>query len=256
MAGLAAVVAAAAGLGPLVRIAPWMIGALLALALAAGIGLTWKPLVAARNPVTPNFAFGPVPGAVTQSVDFPGGPLDTVTLWTRSGGAHGVGEVHVLQSADGPPLRSARVQASPGADLQATDAAFDPIDLPAGPLLLRIVVPEHSEAPLYVGATIGDAYRGGALVDASGQGTPGVDLAFAASGRAGPLNRLRAQARSGLAYLAVGLTAALVAGSAIGTAAWSALARERYGRPAAIAAGTGAFAAAALGLLHGPSVLA
>ncbi len=240
-----------------VRVAASLVVALLALALGAIVGLGWKPLVTAQNPVSPSFAFGPVPGSVTQSIAFPGGPVDTVTIWARSGGARvAQGEAHLLRSQDGPPVRSARFEALPDAELQVTPITFAPTELPAGRLALRVVVPEHSPAALYVGATLNNAYAGGELLDHVGRDVAGVDLAFSATGHAGALTRLRAQASRSPAYLLIGLTVALLAGTVVGTGAWSALDRERFGRLAAVAVCGGVTVATILGLLHGPGVSA
>ena len=182
--------------------------------------------------------------------------MDTVTIWARRGGgpaAHA--ELHVLRSEGGPPIRSARFEAPQSAELRAVPVTFAPIDLPAGPLALSVVAPEDSPAALYVGATRSNAYTGGQLIDHLGQSPVDVDLAFAANGHAGALTRLRAQASRSPVYLAIGVTFALLAGAVVGSAAWSSLDRERFGRPAAVAVSGGITAAMILGLLHGPATL-
>ena len=239
-----------------VRIAAWLLAAVLALALAAAVGLAWKPLVTAQNPTSPSFGIGPLVGSVTQSIAFPGGPMDTVTIWARTEvGPAAYADVHLLQSEGGPPLRSARFEAPPSAELQAVPITFAPIDLPAGPLALRVVAPEESSAPLYVGATRNDAYVAGELVDHLGLSPVDIDLAFSANGHAGALTRFRAQASRSPLYLAVGVAVALLVGTAIGSAAWSSLHRQRFGAPVAVAVSAGITVAMILGLLHGPATL-
>ena len=85
------------------RIAVWLLATVLVLMLGAVVGLGWKPLITAKNPVAPSFGFGPLVGSITQSVDFGGGPIDTVTIWARSeGGFAAYADVHLLRAEDGP----------------------------------------------------------------------------------------------------------------------------------------------------------
>jgi len=239
-----------------VKLLSWGLFTLLILALAVQFGLGLKPLVAAQNPQAPSFAFGPIPGSVTQSIAYPGGPLESVSIWASSrGSVPQLAEVHLLGSATGQPIRSALFHARPGADLKPTTIALVPTDLPAGLLRLRIVVPEESQAQVFVGATFNDAYQGGRLVDASGHATPGVDLVFTTTGQAGALARLQAQARQAPVYLAAGLAVALLVGSMVGSAAWSSLRRLRFGRLAATSVCCGIVASAFVALLHGPETL-
>ena len=132
---------------------------------------------------------------------------------------------------------------------------FSPIDLPAGPLSLRVVAPEQNPADLYVGATGSDAYAGGQLVDHLGQSLVDVDLAFSANGHAGPFTRLRTQATESPLYLVIGVAVAMLGGTVVGTAAWSSLPGRRLGRPTALLAGGGVTAAVVLALMHGPAAL-
>ncbi len=252
----AVAVSAATRSSTTVRIAAWLFAVLLAMALGAVAGLGWKPLVTAQNPTSPSFGIGPLVGSVTQSFEFSGGPVDTVTIWARSeGGPAAYAEVHLLRSEGGPPLRSARFEAPRSAELQAVPIAFAPVDLPEGPLALRVVAPEDSPAPLFVGATRNDAYTGGELVDHLGGSPVDVDLAFSANGHAGALTRLRTQASRSPLYLAAGVAVALLAGAAVGSAAWSSLHRHRFGGRAAVAVSGAITAAVILGLLHGPAAL-
>ena len=239
-----------------VKILTWGVITLLALALAVQVGLGSKLVVTAGNPQTPNFAFGPIPGSVTQSIAFPGGPLESMSVWTRTSGSRPQqAEAHVLQSSDDKTIRSARFHARPGAELRPTAIAFEPIDLPSGPLQVRIVVPKDTRAQIHVGATLDDAYKGGRLVDASGHATPGVDLAFSMTGKAGPLTRLQAQARHAPRFLAVGVAAALLLGSTVGSAVWSSLQGQQFRRLAAVSVSCGIAAAVFIALLHGPDAL-
>ena len=250
------VVSAAIGSWTPVRIAAWLLAVVLALVLGAAVGLGWKPLVTAQNPMSASFGIGPLVGSVTQSIAFPGGPMDTVTIWARSeGGPAAHADVHLLRPEDGARLRSARFEAPPGAELREVPIAFAPIDLPAGPLALRVVAPEHSLAELYVGATGNDAYTGGQLVDHLGRSPVDVDLAFSANGHAGALTRLRIQASRSPLYLAIGVAVALLGGAVVGSAAWSSLPRQRFGRPAAVAVSGAMTAAMVISLLHGPAAL-
>ena len=238
------------------RIAAWLFAVLLAMALGAVAGLGWKPLVTAQNPTSPSFGIGPLVGSVTQSFEFSGGPVDTVIIWVRSeGGPAAYADVHLVRSDGGLPLRSARFEAPRSAELQAVPIAFAPIDLPAGPLALRVVAPEDNPAPLYVGATRNDAYTGGELVDHLGQAPVDVDLAFSANGHAGALTRLRTQASRSPLYLAVGVAVALLAGTVVGGVSWSSLRHQRFRRPVAVAVSGGITAAMILILLHGPATL-
>jgi len=238
------------------RVATWLVVVALALALGAAAGLGWKPLITARNPVSPSFELGPLAGSVTQSIAFPGGPIDTVTIWARrAGGPPAYVDVHLLSAEGGSPIRSARLEAPDSAELQAVPITFSPIDLPAGPLSLQVVAPEQSPANLYVGATGNDAFAGGQLVDHLGQSPVDVDLAFSANGHAGPLTRLRTQATESPVYLVVGVAVALLGGTVVGTAAWSSLPGRRIGRPTAVLVGGGVTAAAVLALMHGPAAL-
>ena len=239
-----------------VKIAAWLVVVALALALGAAAGLGWKPLITARNPTSPSFELGPLAGSVTQSIAFAGGPIDTVTIWARrAGGPPAYVDVHLLSAEGGSPVRSARLEAPDSAELRAAPVIFSPIDLPAGPLALRVVAPEQSPAELYVGATGNDAYAGGQLVDHLGQSPVDVDLAFSANGHAGPLTRLRTQATASPVYLAIGVAAAVLGGTVVGTAAWSSLSVRRLGRSTALLVGGGVTAAAVLALMHGPAAL-
>ena len=239
-----------------VRIAAWLLAVVLTLALGAAVGLGWKPLVTAQNPMSASFGIGPLVGSVTQSIAFSGGPMDTVTIWARSeGGPAAHADVHLLPAEGGSPLRSARFEAPRGAELREVPIALAPIDLPAGPLALRVVAPENSVAELYVGATGNDAYTGGRLVDHLGRSPVDVDLAFSANGHAGALTRLRIQASRSPLYLAVGVAVALLGAALAGSAAWPPLRDQRFGGPAAVAVSGGTMAAIVIGLLHGPAVL-
>ena len=239
-----------------VKTAAWLAVAALALAAGAATGLGWKPLITARNPVSPSFELGPLAGSITQSIAFPGGPLDTLTIWTRrAGGPAAYVEIHLLPGEGGSPLRSARLEAPASAELRAVPIALAPVDLPAGPLALRVVAPEQSLADLYVGATGNDAYPGGRLVDHLGQAPVDVDLAFSANGHAGALTRIRTQATESPFYVAIGLAIAWLAGAVIGSGAWSSLCTERFGRPAVVAVVGGVFAAIAIALMHGPAAV-
>ena len=238
------------------RIAVWLLATVLALMLGAVVGLGWKPLITAKNPVAPSFGFGPLVGSITQSVAFAGGPIDTVTIWARSeGGPAAHANVHLLRADAGPPLRSARFEAPPSADLQEVSIAIASVDLPAGALAIRVVALEDSPAELYVGATGNDVYASGQLVDHLGQTPVDVDLAFSVSGHAGALTRLRVQATESPLYLGVGLAVALLVGTVVGRAAWSSLDRRRFGRPAALALSGGMTAALLIALLHGPAAI-
>lgn len=251
-----AATAAAAWRAP-VKIAAWLLAAALALALGAAVGLGWKPLVTDRNPMSASFEIGPLGGSVTQSMAFPGGPVDAVTIWARrDGGPAAHLEVHLLRPQGGPPLRSARLEAPLSLELQAVSSTFAPIDLPEGPLTLRLVPPEGTSAALYVGATGSDAYAGGQLVDHLGWAPVDVDLAFAVKGHAGALSRLRAQAGRSPLYLGIGIAGALLAGALVGNSAWSSLGRRRFGRLTAAAVSGGTTAAVVIALLHGPASLA
>ena len=236
-----------------VRIAAWLAVTALALALGAVVGLERSPVVTPNDPTPPHFALGPVWGSVTQSIDFPSGPLETVTIWTRSKGTRAIrAEAQLLRSVNGPPVRAAMFEAPLGADLQPTRIPFAPIDLPPGTLVLRIVSPEPSSAALYVGATRHNVYPDGQLADRLGHAPVDIDLAFVATGNPGALHRLRTQASEAPFYLAVGVAVALLAGAAAGRGAWSTLQRERFGRLVAVAVGCGIAAAAILGPLLGP----
>ena len=239
-----------------VKLAGWLLAVALALALGAIVGLGWKPLVTDRNPMAASFEIGPLGGSVTQSIDFPGGPMDAVTIWARrdSGPAAHL-EVHLLPAQGGPPLRSARLEAPLSAELQVVSSTFAPIDLPEGPLALRVVPPERTSAALYVGATGNDAYTGGQLIDHLGWAPVDVDLAFNMNGHAGALTRLRAQASRSPLYLGIGIAVALLAGTVVGGGVWSSLDRLRFGRLAAVAVTGGTTAAMVIGLLHGPAAL-
>lgn len=235
------------------RIAAWLLATALALMLGAAAGLGWKPLTTAENPVSPSFGLGPLVGSITQSVAFAGGPVDTVTIWARSdGGSAAYADLHLLRAEDGPPFRSARFEAPPSAELRKVSVAIASVDLPAGPLAIRVVALEDSPAELYVGATGNDAYVGGQLVDKLGQSPLDVDLAFSATGHAGALTRLRVQATQSPHYLGVGVAVALLAGTVVGRAAWLSLDRRQFGRPAALAVSGGATAAFLIALMHGP----
>lgn len=239
-----------------VKFLSWGLSTLVILVVGVQFGLGLKPLVTAQNPRAPSFAFGPIPGSVTQSIEYPGGPLESVSIWANSSGSVPQSvEVHVLGSADRQPIRSARFHARPDADLQPTTISFVPTDVPAGPLRIRIVVPEESQAQIYVGATHNDAYQDGQLIDDSGHAALGVDLVFATTGQAGALARLQAQARQAPMYLAAGMAGALLVGSLVGSAAWYSLHRRRYGRLAAASVSCGIVAAVFVALLHGPDTL-
>ena len=239
------------------RIAVWLLATALALMLGAAAGLGWKPLTTAENPVSPSFGLGPLVGSITQSVAFAGGPMDTVTIWARSeGGPAAYADLHLLRVEDGPPLRSARFEAPPSAELREVSIAIASVDLPAGPLALRVVALEDSPAKLYVGATGNDTYAGGQLIDQFGQSPVDVDLAFSATGHAGALTRLRVQATESPLYLAIGGAVALLVGMVMGSAARSSLHRRRFGRSAAVAVGGGVTAALLIALLHGPAAIA
>ncbi|MCY3784490.1 MAG: hypothetical protein OXG79_12015 [Chloroflexi bacterium] len=238
------------------RIAVWLLATVLALMFGAAVGLGWKPLTTAKNPVAPSFGLGPLVGSITQSVAFSGGPIDTITLWARSeGGPAADANVHLLRAGDGQPLRSARFEAPPSAELQEVSIAIASVDFPAGPLAIRVVALEDSPAELYVGATGNDAYAAGQLVDQLGRSPIDVDLAFSASGHAGALTRLRVQATESPLYLGVGLAVALLVGTVVGRAAWSSLDRRRFGRPAALALSGGVTAALLIALMHGPDAV-
>ena len=238
------------------RIAAWLFAVLLAMALGAVAGLGWKPLVTAQNPTSPSFGIGPLVGSVTQSFEFSGGPVDSVIIWARSeGGSVAYADVHLVRSEGGLALRSARFEVPSSAELQAVPIMLAPIDLPAGLLALRVVAPEDNSALLYVGATRNDAYTGGELVDHLGGSPVDVDLAFSANGHAGALTRLRTQASRSPLYLAIGVAVALLAGTVIGSAAWSSLHRQRFGGPVAVVVSAGITVAMILGLLHGPATL-
>ena len=248
---------AATGSNTSVKFLSWGLFTLVILGLAVQFGLGLKPLITAQNPRAPSFAFGPIPGSVTQSIAYPGGPLESVSIWaSSSGAAPQLAELHLLGSADGQPIRSALFHARPGADLQQTTIGFVPTDVPAGPIRVRIVVPEESQAQIYVGATHNDAYQGGRLIDDSGHATLGVDLVFETTGQAGALARLQAQARQAPIYLTAGMAVALLVGSMVGSAAWSSLDRLRFGRLAAASVSCGIIAAIFVALLHGPDALA
>ena len=238
------------------RIAVWLLATVLALMLGAAVGLGWKTLTTAKNPVAPSFGIGPLVGSITQSVAFAGGPIDAVTIWARSeGGRAASANVHLLRAEDGSPLRSARFEAPRGTELQEISIAMASVDLPAGPLAIRVVALEDSPAELYVGATGNDVYVGGQLVDHLGQSPVDVDLAFSATGHAGALTRLRVQATESPLYLAVGGAVALLVGMVMGSAAQSSLHRRRFGGSAAVAVGSGMAMAVVFGLMHGPTAL-
>ncbi len=238
------------------RVAVWLLATVLALMLGVAVGLGWKPLITAKNPVAPSFGLGPLVGSITQSVAFAGGPIDTVTIWARSeGGPAADANVHLLRAEDGQPLRSARFEAPPGAELQEISIAIASVDLPAGPLAIRVVALEDSPAELYVGATGNDVYAGGQLVDRLGQSPIDIDLAFSVSGHAGALTRLRVQATESPLYLGVGGAVALLVGMVMGSAAQSSLHRRRFGGSAAVAVGSGMATAVVFGLLHGPAAI-
>ncbi len=238
------------------KLAVWLLATGLALMVGAAAGLGWKPLTTARNPVSPSFGLGPLVGSITQSVAFSGGPIDTLTIWARSdGGPAAHADIHLLRAVDGVPLRSARFEAPPSAELCAVSIAIASVDLPAGPLAIRVVALEDSPAKLYVGATGNDAYAGGQLVDRLGRSPVDVDLAFSAAGNAGALTRLRVQATESPLYLAIGGAVALLVGMVMGSAAQSSLHHRRFGRSAAVAVGGGMATAVVFGLLHGPAAI-
>ena len=248
MAATAATIA-----GAPVKTAAWLAGTVVALLLAAVVGLERLPLATPKDPRLPHFQFGPVLGSVTQTIEMPRGSLETMVVWTRSNGAHpAAAEAHLLRSPDGPPLRSAVFEAPVGADLQATRIPFAPIDLSPGTLLLRIGTSEGSAAALFVGATLGNVYPDGQLTDRLGDSPIDIDLAFSATGSAGALTRWRTQASEAPFHLAVGLTLALLAGAVAGRVAWSSLENGPIGRMAAVTVGAGAAAATAMGPLLGP----
>lgn len=241
---------------PSVKVLTWGIITLAILAIAIQFGLGSKPLVTAQNPRSPDFAFGPIPGSAIQSVSYPGGPLESLSIWARTGESRPQqAAAHIVRTSDGRIIRSTLFHARPGDNLQPTAIGFEPIDLPSGALQIRIVVPEDTQAPIYVGATLNDAYAGGRLVDGTGNATLGVDLAFATTGEAGALRRLQAQARQAPLFLVVGLAAALLLGTAVGSAARSSLQRHRFGRLAAASVSCGVTAAVMIALLHGPDAL-
>jgi len=241
---------------PSVKVLTWGIGTLAILVIAVQLGLGPKPLVTAQNPRSPDFAFGPIPGSVTQSISYPGGPLESLSVWASTMDSRPQQAVaHIVRSSDGQIIRTTLFHVSPGDDLQPTTIGFDPIDLPAGAIHIRIVVPEETQARVYVGATLNDAYAGGRLIDGSGNATLGVDLAFATTGEAGALRRLQAQARQAPLFLIVGLAVALLLGTAVGSAARSSLQHHRFGRLAAVSVTCGVTAAVTIALLHGPDAL-
>lgn len=245
--------AALAIAGAPVRIAAWLAGTAVALVLAAVVGLERLPLTTPTDARDPHFQFGPVSGSVTQSIEIPRGPVETITVWTRTKGTRpAVAEAHLLRSVDGPPLRSAVIEAPVADDLQATRIPFVPIDLSPGTLLLRIVAIQDSSAELFVGATRHDVYPDGQLTDLLGQSPVDIDLAFLATGHVGPLTRLRTQAGEAPFHLALGIAVALLAGAAAGGIAWSTAERDRFGRLAAVAVGVGIAVATILGPLLGP----
>ena len=245
--------AAPAIAGAPVKTAAWLAGTVVALFLAAVVGLERLPLATPTDPRPPHFQFGPVLGSVTQTIELPRGSLETMTVWTRSNGTHPVAaEAHLLRSPDGPPLRSAVFEAPAGVDLQATRIPFAPIDLSPGTLVLRIGSAEAGSAALFVGATLGNTYPDGQLTDRLGHSPIDIDLAFSATGSAGALTRLRTQASESPFHLALGLTLVLLAGAAAGRVAWSSLENEPFRRIAAATVGAGAAAATMLGPLLGP----
>ena len=245
--------AALAIAGAPVKIAAWLAGTALALVLAVMVGQERLPLATPSKPTPPHFQFGPVLGSVTQSIEIPRGPLETVTVWTRSKGARpAVAEAHLLRSVDGLPLRSAIFEAPVGPDLQLTRIPFVPIDLLPGTLLLRIVAVQDSSAALFVGATRHDVYPDGQLVDRLGHAPVDIDMAFSATGNSGALTRLRTQASEAPFHLAIGLIIALLAGAVAGRMAWFALVNQPFGRLAAVTVGCGIATAATLGPLLGP----
>ena len=245
--------AAPATAGAPVKTAAWLAGTVVALFLAAVVGMERLPLGTPTEPRPPHFQFGPVLGSVTQTIEMPRGSLETMIVWTRSKGTHPAeAEAHLLRSLDGPPLRSAVFEAPVGTDLQATRIPFAPIDLSPGALLLRIVAVEGSTASLFVGATRGNVYPDGQLTDRLGHSPIDIDLAFSATGSAGALTRLQTQASESPFHLALGLTIVLLAGAVAGRVAWSSLENEPFGRIAAVTVGTAAAAATMLGPLLGP----
>ena len=236
------------------RVAAWLAATAVALALAAVVAPGRESVATPDNLPTSSISLGPVVGSVTQTIDFPPSAIETVTIWTRSEGpGAALGEAHVLQSGDGPPLRSAVFEAPLGAEVQPTQIPFAPLDLLAGgTLVLRIVAPEPDAAALYVGGTRNDAYPDGQLVDRLGHAPVGIDLAFATTGHAGALARLRTQASEAPVYLGIGIVVALLAGAAAGRLAWSTLDRARFRQLAAGAVGAGIAVATILGPLLGP----
>ncbi len=236
------------------RVAAWLAATAVALALAAVVAPERVSVATPNNLPTSSVSLGPVWGSVAQSIDFPPSAIETVTIWTRSEGPRAaLGEAHLLRSADDPPIRSAVFEAPLGAELQPTRISFAPIDLLAGEtLMLRIAAPEPDAAALYVGGTRNDAYPDGQLVDRLGHAPVGIDLAFATTGHAGALARLRTQASEAPVYLGIGIVVALLAGGAAGRLAWSTLERARFRRLAAGAVGGGIAVATILGPLLGP----
>ncbi|MCY4111675.1 MAG: hypothetical protein OXF96_07005 [Chloroflexi bacterium] len=235
------------------KTAAWLAGTVVALILAAVVGLERLPLATPAEPRQPHFPFGPVVGSVTQTIEMPRGSLDSMVVWTRSRGTNpAAAEAHLLRSPDGPPIRSAVFEAPAGADLQATRIPFAPIDLSPGTLWLRIGASDGSAAPIFVGATLGNVYPDGQLTDRLGDSPVDIDLAFLATGSAGALTRWRAQASEAPFHLAIGLTVALLAGAAAGRVAWSSLEGAPFGRIAAVTVGAGAAVATAMGPLLGP----
>ena len=255
MGGVDAVAATAVAIGaPLVRSAAWLAATGLALALAAVVGLERLPLVTPSNPTPPHFEFGPVwGGSVSQSIEFPRGPVDALTIWARSKGERaGLVEAHLLRSTDDRPLRSAVFEAPLADRSQPIRIPFAPIDLPPGAFVLRIVAPPSGTTAVLLGATRHNVYADGSFTDLRGHSPVDIDLAFSATGHVGPLTRLRTQASEAPLHLAVGVVVAVMAGAAAGGIAWSTLDQARFGRLVALAVGCGIAAAAIMGPLLGP----
>ena len=251
LGSLAAVAVAATG--PPVRVAAWLVVTALALALGARVALERSAVAGPSNLSSPAFSLGPVLGSVTQSIEFAPGVLETLTVLTRSEGSRpALAEAHLLRSVDSPPIRSAVFEAPLSADLRPTRIPFAPIDVPHGPLALRIVAPESPSTVLYVGASRNNAYVDGQLVDRLGDAPRDIDLVFGIAGHAGALARLQSQANRAPIQLATGLTVAGLAGAAAGSVAWSALKGERFGRLAPWIVGGGIIVATILGPLLGP----
>ena len=249
-----AVAAAAVAIGASpVRRAAWLAATALALALAAAVGLERMSLVTPSNPSPPHFEFGPVWGSVAQSIEFPRGPVDALTIWARSRGEGArLVEAHLLRSTDERPIRSAVFEVPLASSSQPIRIPFAPIDLPPGAYVLRIVAPSSGAAALLLGATRHNVYADGHLSDGLGHAPVDIDLAFSATGQIGALTRLRLQAAEAPFHLVVGVVVALLAGAAAGSLAWTSVQRERFGRFTAGVVGGGIAIAAILGPLLGP----